>query len=508
MRVLIRTDASSVLGLGHLRRCLSLAVALRSHGAAVRFGLRPSDVDAAGLARAEGFDATVLDLPRSADPPAQADADALVALASGGVDWVVVDHYRLDARWHTAVRRGMACRIAVIDDLADRPLDCDALIDHNHVPDPGHRHRYAAQLERAPQTWLCGPRFALLGPAYQSRPAFQVAAQVRSIGIFLGGTDPGQLSITALQACRQGAGFTGPVEIASTSANPHLATLVRSVAADPAASLVLDQPDLADFFARHDLQIGAGGGATWERCSIGVPSLTLCVADNQRAVIPALQCLGALISSTDNSPVSIAQALRRLLDEQALRQALARRSQALVDGRGAGRVALAMAARVQGALSLHTPTMADAHLLWQWRNHPVTRAVSRDAAQIDWPRHQAWLQRTLEDSGRKLWLARIGPTPVGVIRFDALGADRHEVSLYLDPELHGLGLGAALLGAGERLLGEQAGHVCIEAEVLPDNQVSHRLFLGAGYGSTSPQRYSKTIEPVAGQPACREESSP
>ena len=487
---------------------MSLAVALRANGAEVHFGMRASDVDAAGLAHAEGFQATVLALPGTGDLPAQADADAFVALATASVDWVVVDHYRLDARWHAAVRRGLACRIAVIDDLADRPLDCDALIDHNFVHDPGHRQRYAAQLQRTPQAWLCGPRFALLGPAYQSRPAFQVAAQVRSIGIFLGGTDPANLSATALRACRQGSGFTGPVEIASTSANPHLASLVRSVAADPAACLVLDQPDLADFFARHDLQIGAGGGATWERCCIGVPSLTLCVADNQRAVIPALQALGALISTADNSPASITQALRLLLDGHALRQDLARRSQALVDGRGAGRVALAMAARVPGELALQAVTMADARLLWLWRNHPVTRSVSRDAAQIAWPDHQAWLQRTLDNNRRRLWLARIGTTPVGVIRFDAQGERRHEVSLYLDPEMHGLGLGAALLNAGERLLVAQAGQARVEAEVLPDNQTSHRLFLAAGYSNTSPQRYSKTIEPVARQCAYRQESSP
>lgn len=507
MRVLIRTDASTAIGLGHLRRCLSLADALRTHGAQVRFGLGASDVPATAMVRAEGFDAAELALPDLGDRPAQSDAEAFAALSPDGTDWVLVDHYRLDASWHAEVRARLNCRIAVIDDLADRPLDADVLIDHNYVPSPGHRVRYRARMRREPQAWLCGPRFALLGPSYRARTPMQVSQQVRSIGIFLGGTDPAELSATALRACREGGGFTGPVEVASTSANPNLESLRRSVAADPQASLLLDQPDLADFFARHDLQIGAGGGAAWERCCIGVPALTLCVADNQRAVIPALAELGALSSAVDNSLEAIGQALRPLLEDHARRQSLASQGRALVDGRGAERVALALAARAPEALTLQSATLADAQLLWRWRDAPVTRAVSRAAEPIAWSDHLTWLARTLGDAARRLWLARIGPTPIGVIRFDSMGENRHEVSLYLDPGLHGLGLGTALLDAGERYLVDQVGPAQVEAEVLTGNQTSYRLFLAAGYSNTAPNHFSKTVAPAAGTPAGRQEFS-
>ena len=51
---------------------------------------------------------------------------------------------------------------------------------------------------------------------------------------------------------------------------------------------------MAAFFARHDLQVGAGGGATWERCCIGSPMVALVLAANQSMVVSALDCLGAL----------------------------------------------------------------------------------------------------------------------------------------------------------------------------------------------------------------------
>ena len=56
--------------------------------------------------------------------------------------------------------------------------------------------------------------------------------------------------------------------------------------------IATDLPDLAGFFARHDLQIGAGGGATWERCCMGVPSVLVVAADNQNVVVPQLAARG------------------------------------------------------------------------------------------------------------------------------------------------------------------------------------------------------------------------
>lgn len=508
MRTLIRTHASSAVGLGHLRRCLSLASALRARGGEVLFGLNTSDVDASAIVASEGFGARSLALPdgATAATDAQAFVDNFADLLADGrpVDWVLVDHYGLDASWHSIVADRMACRMAAIDDLADRPLSVDLLIDHNFVPPPGHLPRYAPRMRREPLAWLCGPRFALLGPAYPKRPPFTVAAEVRSIGIFLGGTDPAALSATALQACRQVARFEGPIEVVSTSANPGLAALRQVVAQDAHACLSIDLPDLADFFARHDLQIGAGGGATWERCCIGVPTLTLCVASNQKAVIPGLQALGALVSTTDNSASGIGLALRALIDSPAQRQALSAGGQALVDGRGAERVAWSMLVHSGQPLALRPVGPDDSYTLWSWRNDAVTRAASRQSEAITWPTHTAWFNRTLADPGRRLWLAHRQGCLAGVIRFDAMADGRHEVSLYLDPGLHGLGLGAALLSAGEQTLAQCLGSTTVHAEVLPDNPASRRLFQASGYQATSDLTFSKTVAPRAdgrgGQP--------
>lgn len=497
-RVAIRADASSQIGTGHLRRCLSLGKALIETGAQVTFITRPHDAVAAQVFAGTGIQPRWLPLaprgfvPASGAPQHAAWAgvdqqqDALETLRTLGdwkPDWVVVDHYAFDARWHGAIRDALRCRIMAIDDLADRALDADVLLDQNWCAD--HHTLYAAHLRREPR-WLCGPRYALLDPAYRNAARYAYSEVVHSIGIFMGGTDPLGMSAVALSACRQ-AGFTGPVEVVSTSANPGLAALHQACLADGHTQLTVDAPDLAAFFARHDLQIGAGGSATWERCCVGAPTVAMALADNQRAVIASLASTGA-VRATDEK--NLADALRHMVTNPAARVQLSSRARSLVDGRGAQRVAVLL---LRKRLQLRPATADDAALLHAWRNHPAVRTVSANKNPISAADHKRWLQAVLTDPTRWLFVAQIGELPVGSIRLDWLDAQQCEVSLYTDPELQGLGLGRHLLTAGEQaLLARQPKGGIVLARVLPGNTVSQRLFEAAGYYG-GPLQYHKPV---------------
>lgn len=341
MNIAIRADASAAIGLGHLKRCLSLAQALRDLGASVRFFQRQTDVAGAALVAAHGFRSHALGSGDMTDEVADAQAfvEACTANASATTpNLVLVDHYALGAAWHSHVRRHTAARLAAIDDLADRPMVVDLLIDPNVAAD--HAVKHAANLSPH-ATLLGGPKFALLGPAYATAQRCELHDTVRSIGIFMGGTDEANLSELALTVLRNHVAFTGPVEIATTSGNPNLARLRRAAEAGGATRVTLDQPELAAFFARHDLHLGAGGGATWERCCIGAPTLAMIAAPNQREVLLPLQFLGVVCVVTTEPPThrDIADALRPLLINPARRRALASQARALVDGLGASRVA-------------------------------------------------------------------------------------------------------------------------------------------------------------------------
>ena len=510
-RVAIRVDASAAMGTGHLKRCLSLAQALTETGAQTRFICRALDAVAAQVLATQEVDVHWLPTPRTPfTPPADAPPHArwaglsatddaqqtAEALADWSPDWVVVDHYAFDARSHHAVRQALGCHLLVIDDLADRTMAADALLDHNW--DADHRRKYAAHVHR-PLIWLTGTRHALLTPAYRHAPRCALRDEVHSIGIFMGGTDPGGASAQVVQACRA-AGFGGPLEVVSTSASPHLPGLRQACAADRDTTLTLDEPDLAAFFARHDLQIGAGGGATWERCCIGAPTIALVLAANQAVVVPALDRLGALsaarLDNTDTADLpTLTDALHQLLPDAAARYALGQQAANLVDGRGAQRVALSLLGE---RLQLRPATLDDAPLLHSWRNHPSVRAVSATQDPIAFEAHEGWMRAVLAHPARWLFVGQVGHLPVGSIRFDRLDSGHLEVSLYLDPELQGMGLGRHLLAAGEQaLLARYPAGITVDASVVPDNASSRRLFESGGYHG-GPLQYQKTIGPLPG----------
>lgn len=355
MRIAIRVDASAEIGTGHVRRSLSLAKGLRDQGAEVRFIVRALGIDSASLIEREGFaDTAVLSppagafvvdsqVPHSAWARVNADqdvADTSAALAGFAPDWVILDSYAFDAKWHRGVAHALGCRIAVIDDLADRSLAADCVIDHNFHPD--HAAKFGSMLRKG-TTLLSGPAYAMIDPSYAAASRHVLNDEVRSVGVFMGGIDARKDSLAVLEALAE-AGWHGPIEVVSTSHNPAIGELETAVGSYSNAKLLRDLPDLAAFFTRHDLQVGAGGGAIWERCCIGPPTIALVCAENQTHSIPWAHEAGFLfgIDHSHNPRArrrALVEALHKLIMSPAYRRTLSQRARALVDGRGTARIA-------------------------------------------------------------------------------------------------------------------------------------------------------------------------
>jgi UDP-2,4-diacetamido-2,4,6-trideoxy-beta-L-altropyranose hydrolase len=348
--IAFRTDAAVHIGLGHLRRCRSLAAELQRLGARTRFLMRRHDFDPFRV----GGNFTPTWLPMIAvNPEARpaglanaawlcgdllADAEAFCSCLDERVAAVVVDHYGIDAGWHEYVAQRLRCPVVAIDDLGDRALSVDLIVDHNDAADHGAKYR-AANLRGCPV--LGGPTFALLDRGFSSAPRNQANHPVRSIGIFMGGADAAGWSLTAHRALRELVCFDGAIEIATTSANPLLGALRALAAQEPSTRLLVDAHDLVEFFGRHELHIGAGGGATWERCCLGAPTLAVIAAPNQREVLLPLAGVGVLEVIDDNraDAATIARRTLELLDRPQYRKSMSKQAMTLVDGHGSTRVA-------------------------------------------------------------------------------------------------------------------------------------------------------------------------
>jgi UDP-2,4-diacetamido-2,4,6-trideoxy-beta-L-altropyranose hydrolase len=349
MRIAIRVDASRSIGTGHLRRCLSLADALRAEEAEVLFVQRDLGLDLATTTQA--YESIQLPAPRAPylshlNDPAHAhwaqvhwrrDAEeTVVALRDWAPDWLVIDSYAFDERWHDFVRLSLGCRIVAVDDLGDRPLAAELIVDPNPAPD--HAVKHGLSVGRHGRL-LGGPRYALLATAYQQADRVVVDEEVRSIGIFMGGVDAVDATETAYRACRTQACFRGKIEIATTSGNPHLPVLRQTVANERETELQVDLANLATFFSRNDLQVGAGGGAAWERCCLGAPAVVAQCAANQKVVVEGLSREGAALTVDEVDLASLGLAIRRAILDVDLRRQLSSAARRLVDGLGASRIA-------------------------------------------------------------------------------------------------------------------------------------------------------------------------
>jgi len=146
------------------------------------------------------------------------------------------------------------------------------------------------------------------------------------------------------------------------------------------------------------------------------------------------------------------------------------------------------------ALSLRRAARGDAARLFEWANDPVTRAQSFSTNPIAWDEHCAWLEQTLTDPSRYLYIVELdggsgAAEPVGQVRFDASGDGTAGVSLSLAPAWRGRGLAATALRLAITRVMSESGISIVRALVKPSNDASIRSFLRAGFDQAGHERH-------------------
>lgn len=330
MKISIRVDSSLEMGSGHLMRCLTLADALRENGAEVSFVCRELPGNFSAYLEEKGFEVQRLpydkslsgdiekSLKHSAWLGADWETDALqtVEILTGEqADWLIVDHYAIDYRWEVKLRL-YTKKIMVIDDIADRQHDCDLLLDQNLYEDM--ESRYDGLVSEDCQKML-GPKYALLRREFvEARKNLKMRdGTVKRILIFFGGSDPTNETEKALEAVHMINRPDIAVDVVVGSANPHKEKIEGLCSKLQNAHFHCQVDNMAELMVKADLAIGAGGSTTWERCFLGLPAITLTIAENQVETTSAVEATGAAWNLGENSevdPESILMALKKAID--------------------------------------------------------------------------------------------------------------------------------------------------------------------------------------------------
>lgn len=331
MKVFFRADASNQIGTGHLIRCMTLADALRNRGAKTRFICREHEGNLIELLRQRAMPVVVLPAPRKTEREIFADdykawlcvtteedaEQTIKALRGDCPDWLIVDHYGIDAEWQHILRPHVN-KLMVIDDLANRLHDCDLLLDQNYTEEGEERYR-----RLVPESChiLLGPRFALLKPAYAvyRRTLRPRDGEVGRVLVFFGGSDRSNMTTLALDALSTPEFSHLEVDVVVGASNLHRLQLEHKASSRPLTNLYGPRPHLADLMVSADISIGAGGVTTLERMCLGLPSLVITLSENQipQCSLMDKQGLIRLVGHADNiSAAEICPALHEEIEKR------------------------------------------------------------------------------------------------------------------------------------------------------------------------------------------------
>ncbi len=335
MRFVFRVDSSTIMGSGHLMRCLTLANELKNQDHKVVFICGELQGNLVGLIKHN-----VLVLPKDDNFKAndmylswlgstqEEDAKQTVKVIPKKIDYLIVDSYSLDSEWHQKLRPHVR-RIMVIDDLANRKFDCDILLDQNlnsKVESYRNKVPHSCKIFLGNDYALLRPEFSLTrGKALEKR---KNTKEIRSILVSMGGSDINNISYDILQDLD--CNYNTTVVLGKNS--PHN-VMIEDYAKGKNIEVVINARNMSKLMLKADLAIGAGGSTSWERCCLGLPTLLFVTAENQRAIAKNLDQLGAVILVKN-----LKDDLQAITNNVDLWHAISKSASTICDGIGVKRV--------------------------------------------------------------------------------------------------------------------------------------------------------------------------
>ena len=260
--------------------------------------------------------------------------------AAAGYRAVVFDHFRLGAREHYRIAGGRPA--LAVDDLADRRLGVDMVLDVG----PDRTAQDYKDLVEPGTRLLLGPPWALVRPEFSAAraAALERRAMTKTAGrvlVSLGLTDVGGITGRVVNRVLPRLEEAG-LDIVLGRAAPSLGEMQRLAGRDPRVTLHVETDAMAELCASSDMAIGAGGSSVWERCTVGLPALTLVLAQNQQPGAWALASAGAaevVDGRAGDFEAAFDRAFTGLLRSPERRARTGRAAADLCDGGGAPRAA-------------------------------------------------------------------------------------------------------------------------------------------------------------------------
>jgi len=475
--LMIRADANSKIGSGHLMRCMAMAREWQKRGGKVSFIGRIESTDLRKKIKINNFNFVYVDksYPHKNDIK---QIKNIISLMADKNTWVLLDGYHFDEAYHREIKKA-GCRLIVLDDTGHlNDYGPDILLNPNPYAENIDYH-FGSNTRS-----LLGSKYFLLRNEFlewkEKQPAMPETA--KNILVTLGGADHHNGTGTILRAIKNLKRSNLFLKVLVGPLNPHLAILESELSGAPFPYQIhTSAANMAAFMWKADLAISAGGGTSFELVYMGVPVAVTATADNQLNNVEALEKLDAAINlgpihSLDEKRLS--ERIEEVIDSKEKRAALSESGKKIIDGKGIKRAVEAMAPT---RLCIRKAEPGDCDQVFQWANDPMARASSYQSAFIPHDEHCQWFHSKLESPACTYYIVtNENSQKIGQVRFDrnkALGT----ISVNLDKNFRGIGLGNRnIKKACEQVLGENKV-IHIQGFVKRENMSSLQAFKQAGF---------------------------
>jgi UDP-2,4-diacetamido-2,4,6-trideoxy-beta-L-altropyranose hydrolase len=337
--LLIRADANSQIGSGHVMRCLALAQAWQDAGGRAIFLVAESTAAIRRRLAAERCEVVSIGVPVGSAEDAHQSAEFAQRYEA---DWVVIDGYRFDSAFHRQIRLAGHRLLCVDDEGACEEYVADIVLNQNL------NARASWYGTREKDRLLIGPRFCLLRREFARwrESERSISSDARKILITLGGSTPVDLGVRVIESLELMA-LEDLIAVFVVGGSTRNAAPLQQCARRSKAkiSFASDAPDMAILMSEADVAISAAGSTCWELCMLGLPSVLIDLAPNQTPIAREMHRLGCALhvgSAETVTAEEIARAVNTLLNSREMRNGFSKKMRDLVDGRGAERVLAAM----------------------------------------------------------------------------------------------------------------------------------------------------------------------
>ena len=313
--IYIRTDANAKIATGHLVRCLCIAQALEELGRKVCFLV--SDDTSFSLLKdlrasifhdvSFSFDTKILESAVYDD--LELEIDELCGLLVDNKSVILIDSYYVTPRYFETLKPH--AYVAYMDDLRSFDYDVDLVINYDVIP-PSKEEEYKQTYTKA-KTALLGAQYTPLRKQFQNQKV-ELKDEVKNILITTGGSDPyhfaeGMSSFLASQ------NLDADIHIAVGKLFDNIETLKILASKYPRIHLHQNVTDMATLMKQCDYAISAAGTTLYELCALGIPTVSITMADNQVIIAETFDETGAVPYAGDirNTPPSVLEMIKEHL---------------------------------------------------------------------------------------------------------------------------------------------------------------------------------------------------